>query len=224
MFNTFIFAMLIASFILLTITRLAAKKLIRHHHAQKVDLFRHYPIQAGDIVFLGDSLTDGARWDEMFPGAPVKNRGINADIIAGLYDRLGDVTIGHPHAIFFLIGTNDLSWYEYRSDEEILAYYDQILQKCRTEIPDTRVYVQSILPRHFSYSRRIQRLNIKLKALTEEMGYTYIHLFPAFADSKGGLRREITNDNIHLLGPGYLIWRDLLCPFIDECIQAGTNK
>ena len=73
MFNTFIFAMLIASFILLTITRLAAKQLIRHHHAQKVDFFRHYPIQAGDIVFMGDSLTDGARWDEMFPGAPVKN-------------------------------------------------------------------------------------------------------------------------------------------------------
>lgn len=224
MFNTFILAMFIATFILLTVTRLAAKRLIQQHHAQKVDFFRQHPIQAGDIVFVGDSLTDGGRWDEMFPGKPVKNRGINADTTAGVFARLDDIIIGHPSAIFFLIGTNDLPWYEYRSDEEILASYKQILEKCRAEIPDTRVYVQSLLPRHNSFSRRIQKLNLKLKEITEQYGYTYIHLFPAFADSKGGLRREITNDDLHLLGSGYHIWADQLRPFINGNNPAVPGK
>ncbi len=215
MFNTFILAMFIATFILLVVTRLAAKRLIQQHHGQKVDFFQHHPIQPGDIVFVGDSLTDGGRWEEMFPGKPVKNRGINADTTAGVFARLEDVIIGHPSAIFFLIGTNDLPWYEYRSDEEILASYKQILEQCRTELTDTRVYVQSLLPRNYSFSRRIQKLNLKLKELTEQFGYTYIHLFPAFANSRGGLRREITNDDLHLLGSGYLIWADQLRPYMD---------
>ena len=132
MFTTFTLSMFIATFILLTVTRLAAKRLIQQHHAQKVDFFRQHPIQAGDIVFVGDSLTDGGRWEEMFPGKPVKNWGINADTTAGVFARLEDIIIGHPSAIFILIGTNDLPWYEYRSDEEILASYKQILEKCRS--------------------------------------------------------------------------------------------
>jgi lysophospholipase L1-like esterase len=224
MFTTFTLSMFIATFILLAVTRLAAKRLIHQHHAQKVDFFRQHPIQAGDIVFLGDSLTDGGRWDEIFPGKPVKNRGINADTTAGVFARLEDIIIGHPSAIFILIGTNDLPRYEYRSDEEILASYKQILEKCKAEIPDIRVYVQSLLPRHNSFSRRIQKLNLKLKELTEQIGYTYIDLFPAFSDSKGGLRREITNDDLHLLGPGYKIWADLLRPYIDEAYPVGSHK
>ena len=101
MFNRFMFAMFVATFILLTITRLAAKQLIRHHHAQKVDFFRHYPIQAGDIVFMGDSLTDGARWDEMFPGVPIKNRGINADLSPGYTTGWGRDHRSSPRHLFF---------------------------------------------------------------------------------------------------------------------------
>ena len=48
-----------------------------------------------------------------------------------------------------------------------------------------------------------RKLNKELKALTEEFGYTYIHLFPAFANSQGGLHQKITNDDLHLLGSGY---------------------
>lgn len=214
MFNNFILAMFIATFILLSITRLAAKRLIEHHHTQKVDFFRSHPIQPGDIVFLGDSLTDGARWDEIYPGKPVKNRGINADTTAGVFARLEDIINGHPAAIFILIGTNDLPWYEYRHDEDILRSYHEILSKCRSEIPETRVFVQSLLPRHVSYARRIGKLNTKLKDLAREYECTFINLFPALVDAKGGLRKEITNDNLHLLASGYKIWVDELKPYI----------
>jgi len=216
MLNSFLVAMLFATLILLGITRLTADRLVRQHHGQKKDFFRAHPIQSGDIVFLGDSLTDGCRWEEVFPGLSIKNRGINADTTAGVLKRLPDVLDGKPKAIFLLIGTNDLPWYEYKPDSDILADYKRILQTCREESPDTRLYVESMLPRHPMYSNRIQRLNRQLRSLAELYQCTFIDLFPHFTGRDGGLKPDLTNDRLHLLADGYAIWREILVPYLKE--------
>lgn len=209
-------ALLIASIILFVVARLAAERLIKNHHAQKVDFFERFPVQPGDIVFLGDSITDGGRWHEMFPGLPVRNRGINADTTLAVLDRLDCLLSGRPAAIFLLIGTNDLPWYEHRKDSAILETYDQILRRMHDETPGTRVFVQSILPREKRYAKRIQGLNTRLKEMAAQYGYTFIDLFPHFASPDGRLRAELNNDQLHLLGGGYLLWRDILQPYLNE--------
>ncbi len=216
MLNIFLIAMLLATLLLLTITRMEVKRLINRHHAQKVSFFIKHPIQQGDIVFIGDSLTDGARWDEMLPGLPVKNRGINADTTAGVLARLDEVIAGNPAKIFVLIGTNDLPWYEYKADDEILDVYSKIVKQLREELPECRTFVQSLLPRHLVYANRIIKLNKQLQALAEENGCTYIDLFHALVDSKGGLRKDLTNDDLHLLGDGYLIWAETIRQHVSE--------
>ena len=35
-----------------------------------------------------------------------------------------------------------------------------------------------------------------------------------FADEQGRLRADLTNDGLHLMGKGYLIWRDALRPYL----------
>ncbi len=212
----FLIAMLLATLILLSVTRLATERLVRQHHGQKTDFFRAHPIQPGDIVFLGDSLNDGCRWHELFPDLPVKNRGINADTTEGVLRRLPEILEGKPAAIFLMIGTNDLPWYEYHADADILTHYRGILEKCRGMAPATRVYVQSLLPREATYTWRIRRLNDHLRALADEFGMTYIDLFPAFLGEHGGLKREITNDSLHLLAGGYAIWKSHLEPYLAE--------
>jgi lysophospholipase L1-like esterase len=212
----FLIIMLAVVLILFIVTHLAAENLIRHHYAQKVDFFSHWLIKPGDIVFLGDSITDGARWDELFPNLPVKNRGINGDTILGVLQRLGEILDGQPAAIFLLIGTNNLPWYLYHGNEDILGTYEAILQRCHTASPGTRLFVQSILPRRRHYARRICSLNAQLKILAERCGCTYIDLFPHFANSKGEIPREISNDQLHLLAPGYVRWVEILKPYLDE--------
>lgn len=213
--------MLVVVLVLFVVTRLATEALIRNHYAQREDFFSRYPAKPGDIVFLGDSITDGACWDELFPDVRVKNRGINGDTTHGVLNRMQPILVGKPKAIFLLIGTNDLPWYAYRTDAGILATYEEILQRCRRESPDTRVFVQSIFPRRPNFSRRIKRLNAALEQLAAKYDYTFIDIFPHLADRHGGLRHEFTNDRLHLMGTGYYVWVEQLAPYVR---QVGEGK
>lgn len=214
--NAFLIAMFLTTLVLLVITKLATDRLVHHHHGQKRDFFHAYPIHPGDIVFLGDSLTDGARWDELFPGLPVKNRGINADLSTGVLARLGDIVNGHPAAIFILIGTNDLPWFEHRADADIIITYTNILAEIQNTSPETRVFIQSIFPRARSYNKRILHLNRELKILAENFGCAYIDIYSKLVDPTGQLRSELTNDGLHLLAAGYRIWVDAISPYIED--------
>ncbi len=222
---TVLAVMLAVTLFFLTISRLAVERVERTHYGQRADFFKHYPVYENDIVFLGDSLTDGGCWEELFPGIPLKNRGINADNSLGVLNRLDDVIVNNPRAVFILIGTNDLPLFEYRSDEDILKTYTEILDRIKTESPSTKVFVQSLLPRGKRFAKRIQGLNTHLSELAEKFDYTFINLYPHFAGAKGELRKEITNDNLHLMADGYALWVELLKPYVAEIEdQPGKTK
>ncbi len=205
--------------IFLALSRLAVERVEQNHYAQRADFFHHYRVKEGDIVFLGDSITDGGCWEEMLPGVPLKNRGINADDTVGVIKRLDDIVMPKPRAIFLLIGTNDLPWFVHRKNSEILKNYNQILSRCRELSPSTQVFVQSLLPRTKSYAKRIQIINTALKELAVRHGYTFINLYPSFADENGCLQKNLTNDNLHLMAAGYLRWVEILQPYIDDLMR-----
>ncbi|MCP3895963.1 MAG: sialate O-acetylesterase, partial [Bacteroides sp.] len=76
---------------------------------QRASLFEELPIDSKDIVFLGNSITNGGEWAELLNNKRVKNRGISGDICQGVYDRLDPILKGKPAKIFLLIGINDIS-------------------------------------------------------------------------------------------------------------------
>jgi len=213
---SFLAIMLVVALVFFVLSRVTVDTITRHHYEQRADFFRRYPVNKGDIVFLGDSITDGGCWEELFPSVPLKNRGINADTPTGVLKRLDDLLLPGPKAIFLLIGTNDLPWYTYQRDDDILEEYRRILERCKELSPATRVYVQSILPRHKRFSRRIRGLNTALQTLAAEFDYTYIDLYSHFVGPRGELRKELTNDNLHLLAAGYTLWVELLTPYVKD--------
>lgn len=216
MVSTFFVIMLVVTLGFLVLARATAESIMHHHHGQKADFYAAHPITRQDIVFVGDSITDGANWDELFPGLPVKNRGINGDTTIMVLERLTPIVSGHPRAIFLMIGTNDLPWYEYRSDSAILETYESILQTIQSGSPETAVFVQSIFPRQRRYAGRIRRLNGEIQLLARRLGYTYIDVFPHMAGALGELRKGLHNDNLHLMAAGYAIWADVLRPFLER--------
>ena len=89
--------------------------------------------------------------------------------------------------------------------------------------PRTKIYLQSLLP--FNNDVREWKLlkgrehvvveaNILLEQVACRQGVTWINLYPLFVDDQGRLRAELTNDGLHLMGEGYLIWRDAIRPYV----------
>jgi lysophospholipase L1-like esterase len=212
----FLITMLIIILVIFFVSRFEVETIVRHHYLQRVDFFKAHPVHKKDIVMLGDSLTAGANWDEVFPGLPIRNRGINADTTTGALARLDEITQGHPAAIFILIGTNDLPWFVHRHDEMILGTYEKILEKIKRDSPTTKIFVQSLLPRARIFAKRIRLFNRRLKGLAEFAGVTYVDLHPHFIGRHGELRVRLNNDHLHLLSGGYAIWKEVLTPYIKQ--------
>ena len=80
------------------------------YYDQRELLFEAMPTSENDIIFLGNSITDGGEWCELFQNANCKNRGISADITQGVLNRLETITKGQPAMVFLMIGTNDMNW------------------------------------------------------------------------------------------------------------------
>ena len=187
---------------------LAGKYLMEPRQARWVSQFEMLPVQAGDIVVLGDSITEGGIWEELFPELPVRNRGIGGDTTAGVLQRLRQVSEGKPSRVFLLIGTNDLSGGV--PLDTIAANIAEIVEGIGEESPETRVFVQSVLPRGASYRKDVEQLNAKIKTLITGRAH-WIDLYPLFLDgADGSIRDELSNDELHLTGEGYLLWRDAI--------------
>lgn len=188
------------------------------YNYQRRSLFEVLPVLSSDIVFLGNSITDGCEWAELFNNRHIKNRGISADRSAWLLDRLDPIIEGHPKKLFLLIGTNDLA--AGVTPEEIVANVGKLIDRFQSESRWTKIYVQSILPvngadfskfkNHYAHSHLIVPTNKKLEALCDEKEVTYLDVWGALADHEGKLDKRYTNDGLHLMGEGYIVWRDAI--------------
>ena len=193
-------------------------------YEQRATLFEELPVGSKDIIFLGNSITNGGEWAELFNNKHVKNRGISGDVCMGVYDRLDVILKGKPAKIFLLIGINDLSGG--RSADTIVQQISLIIQKIKRDSSKTKLYLQSILPvtdfykmfgGHTSHWRTIQSINERLRELSDIEKITYIVLYSSFVDSQTGKMNTVyTNDGLHLVGKGYLKWVEIVKPYVTK--------
>ena len=191
------------------------------YYARRATLFEELPIGKKDIVMLGNSLTDGCEFNELLNNRHIKNRGIVGDIVQGLIDRVDPIIKGQPKKLFILSGVNDIS--HDVSADSIARVMEKLIVMVKQGSPRTKIYLQSLLP--FNNDVREWKLlkgrdhvvveaNILLEQVARRQGVTWINLYPLFADDQGRLRADLTNDGLHLMGKGYLIWRDAIKPYI----------
>lgn len=188
---------------------------------QRAGHFLKLPDTRDEIIFLGDSITDGGNWTEMFADLRVKNRGISGDVTAGVLARLDEVTQSQPLKIFLMIGINDLA--DGIKPEKVVENIQVIVKKIRLKSPKTRVYLESLLPvnpdlgmfpSHTKKSEEVLTVNARLEKLAEKFGLTYIDLFSRFVTSDGKLNPRLTNDGLHLTGEGYIVWKEAVEKYI----------
>lgn len=181
------------------------------HWKETKSLYDILPNDSNEIVFVGNSITYGCEWAELFSNPKIKNRGIGGDNTEGLLVRLSEITASNPDKIFINIGTNDLAL-DMRISE-IVKNYSEIIDKIKQSTPKTKIYIESVLPTNNRPDRNndsIRTLNKYLEKLSKEKSAEYINLFDSFIDKSGNLDMRVSIDGLHLTGQGYLIWKKII--------------
>jgi len=191
---------------------------LQSNRERRVTQFEVLTDKPARVVFLGDSITEGGLWDELFPGAAAINRGIGGDTTQDILDRLDQVIALAPKRLFLMIGINDLN--RGLGPEVAIANYARLFDRFDKELKDTEIFLQSVLPVNDAWpstdNTNVPALNAALKREADARGYTFVDLVPAFSDTNGQLRTELSNDGIHLVGAGYATWRDEIQPLVTE--------
>ncbi len=185
------------------------------------NMFDNLPDIRGEIIFLGNSITDGGEWFELLGNKKCLNRGISGDVTEGVLLRLPGITRVRPAKIFLLIGINDIA--RGKSVQEITATYRLILDKIKAESPATKVFIESVLPVNYATVRMaslkdktalILELNANLRALSADYNYTYVDLFNLMADDNNNLPEKYSVDGLHLTYPAYKAWADAIREYV----------
>lgn len=199
-----------------------------------------------DAAFLGDSLTvgyidydidlDGARILAYEGASP--NNFVNRTTMKNANDEdeipLDILAAEPPAKLYVLVGTNAIA--SGTADDSFLNYYGRLLDDLKSILPDTKIFVQSILPVRPEVlesspgmaTDHLNTINAAIRDMCAEKGCYYLDLASAFTDSDGALMAEYAQpDGIHLTVSGYTNWVSYLCTHVpydkDNPYQAGSD-
>ncbi len=198
------------------------------YHAENEKL-KSQPAEAQRVVFMGDSITDGWKLSQYFPGKPYVNRGIGGQTTPQMVVRMFEDVINlKPAAVIIFAGTNDIAR---NTGPETLAMVEENFQMMAelATAHGIRVILCSVTPvsdygpRKMTDGRPpsdILKLNTWLKEYAAKTNAVYADYFSAVVDDKGMLKDGISRDGLHPNEKGYA----LMVPVATAAIQQALAK
>ena len=191
----------------------------KKNYQKLIEEFKKTPLKKGDIVFLGNSITQGGNnWNQRLNHSKIKNRGIGGDVTDGVLARLDEIIFFKPKAVFLLIGINDL-WnvspnipdLEYIGNNII-----EIAKLIKQNSSETKVYVQTILPIEKKiFKEPIKSVNSMIKRNQDTNVFEIIDLYSVFVNEQGLIKNDLSTDGVHLNEAGYQVWVNYIKPIFD---------
>lgn len=171
-----------------------------------------------DIVFFGNSITRGSSFHNYFKDKSVCNLGYPGDTLDGMLLRVKQIKDLHPKKVFIMAGINGLHW---QSQDVFKEKYTKLLSLTTNAVPNSEIYLQSILPVNHKMkpgvasSNKIIEANKIIEELAKDYHCTYIDLYSIYAKD-GEMPIELTRDGVHLFPESYEIWAKKIQPFIEQ--------
>jgi lysophospholipase L1-like esterase len=178
-----------------------------------------------DVVFLGDSITDGWRgqkaWKEHIEPLHTLNLGIGGDRTQHVLWRIqhGELDGYKPKAAMIMIGTNNMG-----SDSEanIAAGVEAVVKEIQRQQPDTKILLLGIFPRSPKATDpirdKVKKTN-ELLAKLDGKNVKYLDIGGKFLEPDGSLSKEIMPDFLHLSEKGYFIWAEAIDKDLKEMLK-----
>ena len=168
-----------------------------------------------DIVFLGDSITEGYPLHIFFNEYKAVNRGINGDTTGGVIDRLEFCVYDvKPKVVYLMIGTNNY--------QTCLTNYEEILKGIKSHNPKTKVLLMSILPRAGEEAMEyIRQNNVEIEKFAGKYGYFYVNAFTSMTVNHEDLEvdHSLFVDGLHPNMEGYTVLTNTFKPTIVEWLE-----
>ncbi|MEG2084617.1 MAG: GDSL-type esterase/lipase family protein [Clostridia bacterium] len=181
--------------------------------------------EQGQIVFIGDSITELFEFEKYYTDLPLKiyNRGIIGDTADKMFERLETNCLNaNPSKIFMLVGVNDLN--RGFSAQTIVENITKSVVKAQTDVPEAKIFVQSIYPVNPNKNKKIvsnrtnndiAKINALLKTMCNDRGVTFIDTYALLYDEQQqNLALELTLDGLHLNFNGYTKVSKFLLPYL----------
>lgn len=185
--------------------------------------FKAHKITDKTIVFFGNSITNMHEWWEAFNNPNIVNRGVNGAETPIMLEHFESILVGQPAKIFLMMGTNDLGTSGMNTPAHVAKSVRTALMRCQKESPNTKVYVQSILPctgNNIKDTKNVPITNDSLKNIcTEFANATYIDLYPLLP---GIPTHQYSADGTHLTMAGYRIWCNEIAKYVgSDCVYPA---
>ena len=177
------------------------------------------------VVFYGNSIT--RNWYRMHPDFFTSHgftgRGIGGQTSSELLVRMRqDVIDLHPQTVVIMCGTNDIA--HNNGSISLENVMGNIISMCElAKANKIQPILCSVLPaRSFRWNpyvtdapEKIRELNNRIKAYADKNHITYVDYYSAMVADDGGLRKGLSNDNVHPTEAGY----DIMEPIILKTLK-----
>ena len=212
----------------------AEKDRVRHDHflLHKDEALKKGPI---DLVFIGDSITDGWRggeqnklYNERWGKHNPYNIGISGDQTQHVLWRIqhGELDGIKPKVAVMMIGTNNLGNNNPpHTPADVAAGIKCLVTEIKQRLPETKLLLLGVFPRGKEatdpFRAQIKEVNETIAKL-DDGGKTvkYLDIGTQFLAPDGTLPPEIMPDALHPNDKGYQVWADAIGPTIDEMMKG----
>lgn len=198
-------------------------------NARHQQLLKRVAKSGGDVVFLGDSITErwestGVKaWNEVFVPLKAVNLGVGGDQTGHVLWRLREgkeLEPLSPKVAVVLIGINNPVQH---LPEEVAGGVQAIVAELKKQKPEIKVLVLGVLPCSLKrqdktvqrigasdLQPRVKQINAALAKLHDGKSVFFKDIGDKFLEEDGGLSQQVMSDYLHLGPKGYQIWADAI--------------
>ena len=187
-----------------------------------------------DLLFLGDSITDGWRsagqaiWNKTFAPLKAANFGISGDRTEHVLWRLrnGELEGFQPKVSVVMIGTNNGD-----SPGDVAQGIKTILNDIHDRHPRCKILLLGIFPRSEkatdgarTKNEEVNKIISKFVTFAETRRVSYLDIGAKFLAADGTLPKDVMPDLLHPNEKGYQIWADAIIDKVKQMLQEDSGK
>ena len=187
-----------------------------------------------DLVFIGDSITDGWRkggrevWDKYYAPRHALNLGIGGDRTQHVLWRIekGELNGLKPKAVVLMIGTNNTGKEKdgavRNTTSDIIEGVTAVVKAIRTKLPKSKLLLLAVFPRgtvDAPQREQIKEINAALAKLDDGKMIKYLDIGKVFLAEDGSIPKTIMPDLLHPNAKGYQLWADAMEPTLAKMMK-----